>query len=144
MSTKYTVERGTIYMGGNIAYAYAEKDTEGPHIAAALNSYTPNLKLSALDQLAVEFYSSGRRLTIQYRPNSLCEWGDFPHDNPCFDTHTCWRRKPTTETQTWDVFRHVSNVRAPIILPRDTEDHEAYARDQHWRVVGTLTGEVEV
>lgn len=102
-------------------------------IADALNFQEDRSKLSELDQLAVDYYASGRTLKIQCRVANA--WDD--ESDPTFDPSYEWRRKPTMQSISVDVLRMPSGS-----LVASVNGHGKAAA--HWVYLGTLTGEVEV
>lgn len=90
--------------------AFCKCHTEGDaeHVADLLNARENRVRLSELDQLAVDYYASGRKLKIQLDRSGDGMW--IASEVPDFSKNRKWRRKPTTESQTFDVFREVAAV----------------------------------
>ena len=141
MKNRYAVVGDSVFDNtdetGNI-FCEAYHQASAPHIAEALNAHESKKGLSELDQLAVDYYASGRKLKIQCLVANT--WSDEP--DPSFHPNYEWRRKPTTETQTWDVFSHIS-YSSQCVRERGSVGHKTVT-EEGWRIVGTLTGEVEV
>ena len=116
--------------------AFCKCHTEGDaeHVADLLNAHENRAKLSALDQLAVDYYASGRKLKVQWQQIDGA-WVDA--EFPSFNAVNRYRRKPTMQSISVDVLRMPSGS-----LVASVHGHGKTAG--HWVHLGTLSGEVEV
>lgn len=144
MSNKYQTDGSSVVDEmGRLVCSTLGSGCNPKGIADALNAFESKPVLSELDQLAVDFYASGRTLKVEYKERHATDWEDIgdlnPSFNPCFE----WRRKPTTETQVWYVMKHQDDPELTRIHRQDEPATKPFL-SQGWKIVGTLTGEVEI